>query len=114
MASVIVVVIVTGSSVATRLRVAFVDLVLTISSGKAYLTGTVVTIDPVHASATIHAGTFRTIFIISLAVHPAEAQLTGTGIRVHVLRTGCSILTRHRETLVNVHLAVFSLESIHT
>lgn len=113
MAGIVIVVIVTGGTISAGLRVTFVDFILTIGTGESALTRTIVAIYPIDACSTVHARTFCTVLVVCLTVHTTEAQFAGAGIRVHVLCTGRPILTRHRETLVDVDFAMLTLKAIH-
>lgn len=97
--------------ISTGLRIAFVDLILTILSSESGLTRAVVAVYSIDAGSAIHARALSAVLIVDLAIHSREAKWTSASIGIDVLIAGGPVLAGEGEALVDVDLTALALES---
>ena len=103
--------IVASSTVGTGVGEAVIDILLAVPSHEAGVTIALVVVDKVKAGATVRAWVASTVINVDLTVAAGEAG--GTTALVLFSRdqcTGTAILARGRAAMVNLHIAVHTLE----
>jgi len=85
---------------------------LAVGSSEAIGADARVIVDSINASASVHAGGRRAIFIVDLAIRPGEPTLTITSVGIDIVMTRCLVLTRIGGAFVHVDLTFVAIEAV--
>ena len=87
---------------------------LAVGSSEAIGANACVVVDSINASASVHAGGWRAVFIVDLAVGPREPTSTVASVGIDIVMTHCLILTRIGGAFVHVDLTFVAIEAVNT